>query len=85
MVLGLVYLFTLGDLLIPFMRTPAVWYLLIAIVLSLGSLHFFFKKKFVGSGVMLLVSMIGMVTSRHTVRLLHLEGKFDPATITVSV
>lgn len=83
MILGLAYLFTLGEFILPFMRSAAVWLLLVSIVLSLGSLHFFFKKKFWMSGLMMVVSLIGMVFIRHSVRLMHLDGLFDPATIPV--
>ncbi len=83
MVLGLVYLFTMGEYIQPFMRSAAVWWLVVSIVLSLGSLHFFFKKRFVPSGVMLVVSLIGMVTIRHTVRLIYLDGIFDPASLAI--
>jgi hypothetical protein len=51
------------------MRTPAIWALTVGVVLSLGSLHFFFKRNFCVSGTMLFVSMLTMVYSRHTVRL----------------
>ncbi len=84
MVIGLAYLFTFGDYILPFMRSSAVWLLLVAIVLSLGSLHFFFKKKFLFASLMVLVSMILMVWIRHTVRLLFLEGQFDPASLPVN-
>ena len=83
MVLGLAYLFTFGNLLGPFMRTAAVWIALVAIILSLGALHFFFRRKFVLSGLLLLVSMLGMVTIRHIVRLLVLGGSYDPATYAI--
>ncbi|UCG61411.1 MAG: hypothetical protein JSV52_13980 [Candidatus Zixiibacteriota bacterium] len=81
MVLGLIYLFTMGEYILPFMRSAAVWWLVVSTVLSLGSLHFFFKKRFVVSGLMLIVSLLGMVTIRHAVRLIHLDGIFDPASL----
>ena len=84
MIVGFVYLLSLLDIIKAFMRSPAVWWLTVSIVLSLGSLHFFFKKKFWGAGLMLFVSMLGMVVIRHYVRLLHLEGHFDPATIPIN-
>ena len=84
MLVGLAYLFTLGDYLRPFMRSPAIWLLMVSIVLSLGSLHFFFKKKWLGAGLMLFVSMLGMVVIRHILRLIVLEGHFDPGTIRVA-
>jgi hypothetical protein len=77
---GMAYLLSLLPILAAFMRTPAIWALTVAILLSLGSLHFFFKKNFCASGMMLFVSMLGMVYARHTVRLLKLAGQFDPAT-----
>lgn len=84
MIVGFVYLLSLLDIIKVFMRSPAVWWLTISIVLSLGSLHFFFKRKFWGAGLMLFVSMLGMVVVRHYVRLFHLDGHFDPATIPVN-
>ncbi|MFI5398921.1 MAG: hypothetical protein ACHQ9S_25605 [Candidatus Binatia bacterium] len=77
--LGLAYLLSLLPILAAFMHTPAIWGLTAAILLSLGSLHFFFKKNFPVSGAMLFVSLVGMVYARHTVRLLKLAGQFDPA------
>ena len=84
MIVGMAYLFTLGDHLLPFMRSPAIWLLMVSVILSLGSLHFFFKKKFLPAGSMLFVSMLGMVVIRHILRLIVLEGQFDPATIKVA-
>jgi len=80
---GFVYLFTLGDYLVPFMRTPGIWALTAGIVLSVGSLHFFFKKKFLPASAMLFVSLVTMVISRHYVRLLRLGDHFDPASLKV--
>lgn len=83
MVLGLVYLLTLGDVLLPLMRSAAIWLIVVALVLSLGALHFFFKKRFVPAGLLLFLSLLGMVVVRHTLRLFLLEGEFDPAQIPV--
>ncbi len=80
---GFAYLFSLMDLLKAFMHSAAPWWLLVSIILSLGSLHFFFKKKFSASGAMLFVSLLGMVVIRHIVRLLRLEGVYDPASVPV--
>jgi len=76
---GMAYLLSLLPILPAFVHTPAIWALTVAILLSLGSLHFFFKRNFCVSGTMLFVSMLGMVYARHTVRLLKLAGQFDPA------
>jgi len=81
MVIGMVYLFTLGEVLLPYMRSSGIWWLIIAIVLSLLSLHFYMKKNFLVSGLMLLVSVLGMVINRHVLRLLVLDGAHDPAAI----
>ena len=80
---GLAYIFTLGDALVPYMRSPAVWWLMIGIILSIGSLHFFFKRKFELSAVMLLISLVAMVVNRHYVRLIQLDGVWDPADMAV--
>ena len=82
-VLGFVYLFTLGERLVPFMRTPAIWALTVGIVLSAGALHFYFKKRFTPAAVMVLVSVIMMVYARHHVRLLHLADSYDPSSMPV--
>jgi hypothetical protein len=78
-VAGIGYLIVLKPLLPAYMHTPGIWTLTAAIILSLGSLHFFFVKKFLPSGLMLFLSLIGMVTARHYVRLVKLQGQFDPA------
>ena len=52
---------------------------LIIYSILIPSLHFFFKKNFWLSGVMLFLSLMGMVFVRHAVRLLRLAGQFDPA------
>ncbi len=80
---GTFYLISLGPLLKPFMRTPGIWALTLGIILSAGSLHFFFKKKFVGAAAMLFVSLFTMVVTRHYVRLLNLGDSFEPASLTV--
>ena len=82
-VFGFVYLFTLDKYLLPFMRTPGIWALTVGIVLSAGALHFYFKKRFVPAAVMVLVSVIMMVYSRHHVRLLHLADTYDPSSMPV--
>ena len=83
MIVGLVYLFTMGDYISPFMRGAAIWWLTLSTVLSLASLHFFFKKKFVPASLMVLLSLIGMVVIRHYVRLMHLDEHFDPSTLPI--
>lgn len=80
---GVVYLVTLGELLVPFMRTPAIWALTVGVLLSIGSLHFYFKRKFMPAFVMILVSLIMMVYSRHHVRLLHIADQFDPTSVSI--
>jgi hypothetical protein len=83
MTMGLAYLLTLGDFLVPLMRSIGIWALLVSIVLSLGALHLYFKEKFPGAGILVALSMVGMVVARHTLRLIVLEGTFDPGSIPV--
>ena len=73
-VTGSAYLMTVPGL----MHTRAIWGLLVGILLTLGSMHLFFKKKFCTSGVLLLGSMLTMVYARHMVRLLHLADTYRP-------
>jgi hypothetical protein len=83
MLAGFAYLFTLGGHILPLMRSATIWLVLLAIVLSLLSAHMFFKKKLVLSGLLLFVSLAAMVILRHALRLIVLEGKFDPGNIPV--
>lgn len=86
MVIGLAYLFSMGDHILPFMRSSAVWWLLVAILLSLGSLHFYFKKKFIPAALMLFVSLLSMVIIRYVVRLIQLvdaTAPFEPTSLPV--
>jgi hypothetical protein len=78
-ILGFVYLITLGENILPLMRSPAIWALTIGIILSAGSLHFFFKKKFWMSGLMIGISLVTMVYTRHELRLIRLADHFNPA------
>ena len=77
---GTAYLLTVPDL----MHTRAIWALLVGIVLTLGSLHLFFKKKFCISGVMLFVSILMMTYARHMVRLLRLNPGYRPDSLHVA-
>jgi len=80
---GLAYTFTLGDYIVPFMRTPAVWALLAGILLSVGSIHFFFRRSFLPASLMLGVSLVCMVTVRQYLRLVRLADHFDPASLKI--
>jgi hypothetical protein len=81
---GFAWLFSLGNDLNPLMRTPAIWALNLGIVLAAGALHFFFQKRFLPSGAALFVSLILMVYTRHQVRLLRLDGAYDPSSLPVT-
>ena len=83
MIFGLGYLMTLGDYMAPFMHSAAPFLLLVSVILSLGSLFFFFRKQFIPAGLMLLISFAGMVATRFIVRLIRLKDFFDPAAIPV--
>jgi hypothetical protein len=83
MLLGLAYIGTLGDHLLPYMRSPGIWLVLGAIVLSLGSAYYFFQRRWVLSGTMLAVSLFAMVLNRHVLRLVVLDGVFSPSSIPI--
>lgn len=80
---GLGYMFSLSEFLVPFMRSPGIWMVTLGVVLSAGSLHFFFRKRFLMAGLMLFVSMLSMVTTRHFLRLVKLGGQFEPSSLPV--
>ncbi len=83
MLLGLAYIATLGDHLLPYMRSPGIWLVLGAILLSLGSAYFFFQRRWVLSGTMLGASLFAMVLNRHVLRLVVLDGVFSPSSIPI--
>ena len=76
---GIAYLVALMPYLEALMRSPAIMALAAAVLLSLVSLHFFFRKSFWISGLALFLSVFGMVYVRHVVRMLRLGEAFDPA------
>ena len=43
---GLLYLLSLGEYLKPFMQNSPIYTLSLGVLLSLASIHFFFKQKF---------------------------------------
>lgn len=69
---------------LPVMRSPVIWLVTASFVLALGALHQFFTAKMVRAAVLLSLTMFAMVTARHFLRLIVLDGKFDPATIPVT-
>ncbi len=76
---GLAYLVSLMPYLGALMRSPAIAALAVAILLSLASLHFFFRRAYWVAGLALALSVFGMVYLRHVVRLLRLGSAFDAA------
>jgi len=81
---GFGWLFSLGAQLRPLMHTPAIWALNAGIILSAAALHFYFKRSFLASGLALFVSLLLMVYTRHTIRLLRLEAFYDPASMRIA-
>jgi hypothetical protein len=81
---GLAYLLTLREFLPDLMRTSTIWLLAVGIFLTLGALHFYFRRRFLLSGLLLFPSLVLMVAVRHQVRLLKLRESFDPASWRIS-
>ncbi|OGQ27888.1 MAG: hypothetical protein A3I75_05805 [Deltaproteobacteria bacterium RIFCSPLOWO2_02_FULL_50_16] len=81
--LGTLYLFTLNEYWAVLMRRGTLYFLSLGIILSFSSLHFFFRKKFMISGTMVFASLITMVTTRHSLRLVRLAEDFDPSLIKI--
>ncbi|MDJ0521323.1 MAG: hypothetical protein QNJ90_04540 [Planctomycetota bacterium] len=80
---GMVYLFTLGDLLKPFMKSAGIYSLTFGIVAALIAVPLYLKQRLWLSGLSLGLGLLGMVHARHVVRDLRLEGHLDPAAMTV--
>ncbi len=84
MAIGTAYLVSLGEYMRPFMQSTAIWILTASFVLTLGAMHLVFKKKLKVGGILLFLSLLGMVIIRHQLRLIVLDGHFDPAEIPVN-
>lgn len=83
-IVGMAYLLTLGELLLPFMRSGGIWFVLVGFLLAAVALPLFLKRRFVLAGATLLVSLLSMVAARHNLRLVALRDTFDPSTLRVS-
>jgi MFS family permease len=82
-VLGVIFLLAELDYLKPLMHSAGIWALAASFVLSLGSLHLYFKRRFAPAATLMFLSLGGMVFLRHMLRLIHLEGRLDPEAIPV--
>jgi hypothetical protein len=80
---GFVYLITLGEMVLPIMRSRVIWELTASVLLALGATHFVLRRRFGWAAGLIGVSVLGMVSVRHAVRALHLADVFDPASIPV--
>jgi MFS family permease len=69
---GLAYLFSLGDIVGPFMRSPAIWILTLGILLTLAAVFLYHRGNLALAGAALFLSMLSMTISRHEVRSLRL-------------
>ena len=76
---GFLYLVSLDTYLGPYMRTPAMPVLVVALVLALAALYLHSRKRFGLAGLCLFLSVFGMVYLRHVLRLVRLRGSFDLA------
>jgi hypothetical protein len=81
---GMLHLFTLGEVVKPFLHSPGMHAVATGIVASIVAVPFFVKRRLVLSGLLLGVGVGSMVYGRHVVRLLRLEGSFDPAKLPVA-
>jgi hypothetical protein len=69
---GLAYLFSLGDLIGPFMRSPAIWILTAGLLLTLLAVFLHHRRSRALAGAALFLSLLAMTASRHEVRNLRL-------------
>lgn len=82
--LGVGALAGLGEHLVAYMRSTAVWWTVGALLASLGSLHFLFRRRLAAAGALLGVSLFAMVVQRHLARQVVLGEAFDPGTLTIA-
>jgi hypothetical protein len=83
-VVGMAYLLTLGELLLPFMKSGGIWFVMVGFLLAAVAIPLYFKRRFVLAGTTLLVSILSMVAARHDLRIVALREHFDPSTLRVS-
>ncbi len=81
---GVFYLMSIGDLMKPFMRSPGISLLTVGALAGIVSVFFYRRRRLVWSGALLLVGMLGMVGARHSLRLVALDGVFDPEALPVT-
>ena len=81
--LGIGALAGLGDDLVAYMRSPAVWWMLGSLVLAAASLHLIWKRRVGAAGALLFGSLFAMVVQRHLARLVVLGDALDPGSIPV--
>jgi hypothetical protein len=81
--LGVGALVGLGDDLTPYMRSSAVWWMLAAVLLTAGSLHFIYRRRLLPAGAMLSASLVAMVVHRHVARLVVLRASLDPGAMAI--
>ncbi len=63
---------------------PALWTLTLAVLLALAAMHLSRNRSPLWAGLFLFLSMLGMVATRHFVRLALLEKHFRPDSVPVS-
>jgi len=80
---GFGYLLSLGELVLPIMRSHVIWELTGSVLLALGGTHFAVRRRYGIATAMIAPSLLGMVAVRHAVRNFRLAGRFDPADIPV--
>jgi hypothetical protein len=75
---GVAYLLSLGDALKPLMRSAGIWWLTVSVVLGVLAVPLFATRRFVAASAALFLALLGMVATRHDLRLIRLEGTFRP-------
>jgi len=78
-VLGLVYLGTLGPVMVPLLGGGALVWIPLALVLTGLAVWLVFRGRLVPAGALLFVSLLAMVVNRHQLRALRLDGVVDAA------
>lgn len=82
-VTGTIHLITLGDSLLPFMKSSGSWSLTVGVLAAIAAVPLYLMQRWVSAGVSLGVGILGMVHARHALRDVRLAEHFDATALRV--
>ena len=82
-VTGTIYLMTLGDSLLPFMRSSGIYSLTVGSFAAIAAVPLYLLHRWVLAGAGLGIGLLGMVHARHVLRDVRLGEHFDATALAV--